>query len=138
MTTNSAQSSAQNRHHTFASGFPCSVDWEFWLSIAVQRDGPNGLDRADILLLAKDEKVENILHATSSTSTAPCRRPEGWHPRGSRHSKRGDSLGLGLMLDQLAQREREGIDRTDIFLLAKDEAGENILHAACAYGNASE
>lgn len=55
------------------------------------------------------------------------------------HAKRGDALELGQALDHLAQRERaNGLDRADILLLGKDEAGENVLHAACAYGNLSK
>lgn len=44
------------------------------------------------------------------------------------------------MLDQLAQRERpNGLDRADILLLSKDDAGENnVVHAACAFGNLSK
>lgn len=54
----------------------------------------------------------------------------------NRHAKRGDTKALGKALDDLAQREAPyGIDRAEILLLAKDEAGDNVVHAACAYGN---
>lgn len=55
------------------------------------------------------------------------------------HAKRGDALELGRSLDHLAQREApNGIDRADILLLAKDEAGDNVVHSSCAYGNTSK
>lgn len=54
-------------------------------------------------------------------------------------AKRGDVLQLGQELGHLAQRERaNGLDRADILLLGRDEAGENVIHAACAYGNLSK
>lgn len=54
----------------------------------------------------------------------------------NRHAKRGDTKALGKALDDLAQREAPyGIDQAEILLLAKDEAGDNVVHAACAYGN---
>lgn len=49
----------------------------------------------------------------------------------NRHAKRGEVLELGRTLDHLAQREApNGLDRADILLLAKDEAGDNVVHAA--------
>ncbi|KAG6368303.1 hypothetical protein INS49_002508 [Diaporthe citri] len=52
------------------------------------------------------------------------------------HAKRGDVVEFGRTLDNLAQREApNGYDRADILLLAKDEAGDNIIHSACAMGN---
>lgn len=54
-------------------------------------------------------------------------------------AKRGDVLEFGRTLDHLAQREApNGLDRADILLLAKDESGENVVHAASAYGSTSE
>lgn len=149
VSTLSTQPSAAEPPPDFAFRFPCSAYSECWPFVAVQRDGPNGLDRADILLLGKDEAGENIsmrteplslkLKRTALTSAEPCRRPEAWHPRCSHHAKRSDALELGRAVDRVAQRERSnGLDQADILLLAKDEAGENVLHAACTYGNISE
>lgn len=52
------------------------------------------------------------------------------------HARRGDVQELGIALEHLVQREGPyGMDRADIILLAKDEAGDNIVHSACTYGN---
>lgn len=53
-------------------------------------------------------------------------------------AKRGDAQELAALLNDLAQREGpNGMDRTDVILLARDDAGDNIVHSACAYGNNS-
>lgn len=55
------------------------------------------------------------------------------------HAQRGDVGQLQQTLNQLAQREGpNGMDRADILLLAKDEDGNNVVHAACIYDNMSE
>lgn len=52
-------------------------------------EGPNGIDRADILLLSKDETGDTVAHVAFLNC----------------HAKRGDALELGRSLDHLAQRE---------------------------------
>jgi hypothetical protein len=54
-------------------------------------------------------------------------------------AQHGDVQQLRQTLDHIAQHQGpNGFDRADILLLAKDEAGNNAIHAACIFNNTSE
>ncbi|POS79174.1 hypothetical protein DHEL01_v202424 [Diaporthe helianthi] len=54
----------------------------------------------------------------------------------TRHAQRGDIQALRQTLDILIQRQGPtGLDRADVLLLARDDDGENVIHAASTFNN---
>ncbi|KAK2597247.1 hypothetical protein N8I77_013108 [Diaporthe amygdali] len=55
----------------------------------------------------------------------------------NRQAMRGDTNELAKAVDRLAAREAaQGVGKAEILLRTKDDAGNNVVHAACIMGNA--
>ncbi|KAI7783807.1 ankyrin repeat domain protein [Diaporthe eres] len=102
------------------------------LDTIAQREAPNGYDRADILLLAKDSQLPRQEWRRLGVSQNT--RPTG-PARGSEDPNDMDRA--DILFVAKGSEDPNGFDRADI-LLAKEEAGDNIVHSACAFGNTNE